>query len=152
MSRSSQKNAPPARARSMFGRDHDDPNDQPGEPQQGHRIFGNPLNILDEFMTAAGGFGPGDGLAPPLLVSPFPFEAFPLQPLQSLDALDRGRLPRCLPLPGTALTPDKFRDEVTVRRGSLTSAAATGPGSWTASRSAPSARRPRASPPPWGPS
>ena len=63
------------------------------------------FDAVDEIVTPARGLGPGDPLAPALLLAGLLLEALLLQPLQALDALDRRRLLlRSAPSPGTVLT------------------------------------------------
>ena len=54
------------------------------------------FDAVDEIVTAAGGLGPGDPLAPALLLALLLLEPLLLQPLQAMDALDRRRLLRRL--------------------------------------------------------
>ena len=66
--------------------------DEPGDPEEGHRVLRDPLDAVDEIVAAARRLGPGDRLAPPLLLALLLLEALLLQLLQALDALDGGRL------------------------------------------------------------
>ena len=77
-------------------REDDDGDDEPGDPQEGHRELRDPFDAVDEIVAPARRLGPGDRLAPPFLLALLLFEALLLQLLQALDAFDGGRLlPRC---------------------------------------------------------
>lgn len=75
------------------GRDDGDTDDQPGNPQEGHRVLRGPLDAIDEIMAPARRLDPRDDQAPSLLLAFLLFQSLPLQLLQPLDALDgRGSL------------------------------------------------------------
>ena len=74
------------------GRDDDDGDDQPGNPQERHRVPGGPLNAIDEIVAPARRLDSRDGLAPSLLLADLLFQSLALQALQPTDALD-GRRP-----------------------------------------------------------
>ena len=75
-------------------RENDDGNDEPGDPQEGHRELRDPFDSVDKVVAPARRLRPGDRLAPPFLLALPLFEALLLQLLQALNAFDGGRLLR----------------------------------------------------------
>ena len=74
------------------GRDDDHADDQPRDAEHRHRILRDLFDAVDEIVATAGGLGPGDPLAPALLLAGLLLEALLFQPLEAMDALDRRRL------------------------------------------------------------
>jgi hypothetical protein len=75
---------------------HDDDEDEPGHPQEGHGVLRDLLNPVDEIMAPTRRLGPGDHLTPLFLSALLLFDALLFQPFQALNALNGGgRLRPC---------------------------------------------------------